>query len=90
MSRQETVVNSLYIIFFSQLAATLFNIVTLSTPSFRPVNLFIMCAGGVLGAYLGRALSFKLGDNQGQKIFTLVVLLIMGIDIFNIFRFIIS
>jgi uncharacterized membrane protein YfcA len=90
MSRQETVVNSLYIIFFSQLAATLFNIVTLSTPPFQPVNLLIMCAGGVLGAYLGRALSFKISDAGGQKIFTLVVLFIMGINIFNILRFIIS
>ena len=79
--------NSLYIIAFSQLSSILSAVITQSVPAFAPQHLLAMIAGGIGGALLGAAVSKRL-DNRGvEKVLKLLVVFIIGINLYNVFRF---
>lgn len=79
--------NSLYIIFFSQIASLLSTIVTKSVPDFPPLLLFLMIIGGIAGGIAGRNLNKKISEKTVDCLFLGLMLLIMFINIYNIFRF---
>ena len=79
--------NSLYIIFFSQIASLIASIVTGSVPEFELPVLLLMVAGGILGGMCGRSLNKKLQDEAVQKLFLVLNVVIALINIYNIIKF---
>ncbi len=78
--------NSLYIILVSQSTSLLTTLVTRSVPPFQPVWLVLMAGGGILGGMAGRKLNKKLGEEQVSRLFMGLLLVIMGISVFNAYR----
>lgn len=79
--------NSLYIIFFSQLASLILSII--NGEAFRaelPI-LLLMIVGGIGGGIVGRALNKKIKEATVDKLFIGLMAVIIGINIFNIYRF---
>lgn len=77
--------NSLYIIFFSQIASLLSSIVTKSVPDFQISMLVMMVIGGIAGGIAGRALNRKISDKTVDKLFIGLMVVIIFINIYNIF-----
>ena len=79
--------NSLYIIFFSQLASLLFTILCGKVPEF-PVVLFVcMVCCGILGGVVGRKINRKIDGATVSKLFLGLMIVIMGICCYNFYRF---
>lgn len=79
--------NSLYIIFFSQLASLLFTILGGKVPDF-PVGLFVcMVCCGILGGVVGRKINKKIDSQTVSKLFLGLMVVIMGICCYNFFRY---
>ena len=90
MSPKETALNSLFIIFCSQAASLLTSLATRSVPSFPADALAVMCAGGVAGSLLGTRISFRLTDHAVERFFVVVLILLIGINVYNIAHFSLS
>ena len=80
--------NSLYIIFFSQIASLLSSIVTKSVPDFEIATLIFMEIGGIGGCIAGRALNKKIEEKTVDKLFIGLMVVIIFINIYNIYQFI--
>ena len=80
--------NSLYIIFFSQIASLLSSIVTKSVPEFEIATLIFMVIGGIGGGIAGRALNKKIEEKTVDKLFIGLMVVIIFINIYNIYQFI--
>ncbi len=87
MTTKEAAENSLYIIFFSQLASLVSSLVTGSVPSFEPAVLVLMVMGGILGGVCGRAVNKKMKESTVDKLFILLMVLMILINIYNIYQF---
>lgn len=87
METKTAAANSLYIIFFSQLASLLATIATGSVPSFRPLVLVWMVAGGIGGGIVGRSLNKRMDDRAVDKLFIALMAVIIGISIMNSIRY---
>ena len=79
--------NSLYIIFFSQIASLLSSLVAGSVPEFQIGVLVLMAAGGICGGIVGRALNRKLKDQTVDRLFMGIMAVIIFINIYNIWKF---
>lgn len=79
--------NSLYIIFFSQIASLASSIATRSVPDFSMGVLFLMAAGGITGGIAGRALNRKMEDSTVDRLFIWLMVLMILINIYNIGKF---
>jgi len=80
--------NSLYIIFFSQLASLLFTLLGGKVPDF-PVGLFAcMVCCGILGGAVGRKINKKIASQTVSKLFLGLMVVIMGICCYNFYRYI--
>lgn len=75
--------NSLYIIFFSQLANLITYFVTDSVPDFNPLALGLMIGGGIGGGIIGRALNKKINSSAVEKLFIGLMSVIVLICIYN-------
>lgn len=87
MGMKESALNSIFIIFFSQLSALL---LTAFTTGFAPFDLSVlpfMIAGGILGGLLGSRLLRMFSDRVVERIFTIGVVGIVFMNIFNIVRY---
>lgn len=80
--------NSLYIIFFSQLASLLFTLITGKVPEFPLVLFVCMVCCGILGGAVGRKINKKIDSETVSKLFMGLMVVIMGICCYNFFRFI--
>lgn len=79
--------NSLYIILFSQLASLLFTLIGGNVPEF-PVGLFVcMVCCGILGGVVGRRINKKIRSQTVSKLFVGLMVVIMGICVYNFFRY---
>jgi uncharacterized protein len=87
MSPKETALNSLFIIFCSQVASLVTSLGTKTVPAFPIDVLAVMCAGGVAGSLVGTKISHRISDEAVEKFFIGVLFLLMGINIYNILRF---
>ena len=79
--------NSLYIIFFSQIASIVSTIVSGSVPDFQIGVLILMVAGGIAGGICGRAINKKIDEKTVDKLFIALMVLMIVINIYNIFKF---
>ncbi len=87
MSTKTAAENSLYIIFFSQIGSLLTSILTRSVPDFSWPMLLMMVAGGIGGGIVGRALNRRLSDKTVDKLFIALMVVIIGINLYNMFVF---
>lgn len=86
MSTKTAAENSLYIIFFSQAASLISSIVTGSVPEFQIGVLVLMVVGGISGGICGRALNKKIEEKTVDLLFIGLMVLMILINIYNIFR----
>lgn len=87
MPAKKAAQNSLYIVLFSQTTGTMKTVLSDGIPDFNPTILFAMILCGILGSELGRRINKKLDDRQATHLFEVSMILIMGINIFNIYQF---
>ena len=87
MSTKLAAENSLYIIFFSQIASLISTIVTGSVPDFQIGVLILMAAGGIAGGICGRTINKKIDEKTVDKLFIALMVLMIVINIYNIFKF---
>ena len=86
MDTKTAAANSLYIILFSQAASLLATLLTASVPEFRIPALILMVAGGIGGGIVGRKLNKKMDNKAVDKLFIGLMVLIVGICVYNAVR----
>ena len=79
--------NSLYTILFSQAASLVATLVTGTVPEFQLPWMAVMVAGGMLGGMGGRVLNRRLSGEQVTRLFIGLMLVIVGICLYNAVRF---
>jgi len=84
MDTKTAALSSIYVILFSQAASLLLTIFGRTVPEFSAMALILMVIGGVGGAILGRQLNRKLDSRMVDKLFLGVMLLIIGICVYNV------
>lgn len=87
MPIKKAAMNSLYIIMFSQLTSFLNTVLTRSIPEIEPLVLIFMVAGGIIGALIGKKITHKISSHFVQKLFVILMIIIIGINIFNFIKF---
>ncbi len=87
METKTAALNSLYVIFFSQSVSLVSNIATGSVPSIDWWILGMMMVCAVVGATVGRKLSSKMTDRHVDILFMGLLFVIIGISVYNCFRF---
>lgn len=87
MSTKEAVENSIYIIFFSQLASLLQGIFTRTIPDFSFSTLIIMVFAGVLGAFVGKKINSKIDNKIVESLFIILMSLLILLNIYNIYKY---
>ncbi len=84
MSPKTASINSLLIIFFSQMFNLGNTLLTQTIPPFNPLTLILMAVAGVIGALSGRHLSAKLKEKQVATFFKGFLILILLINAYNV------
>lgn len=87
MSTKTAAENSLYIIFFSQIASLVSSLLTGSVPEFQISMLVLMAAGGIGGGIAGRVINKRLTDRLVNRLFIVLMVVILFINVYNIYRF---
>ena len=85
MDTKTAAANSLYIILFSQLASLIATLIS-GVPEFRIPALILMVAGGIGGGIVGRKLNKKMDNRAVDKLFIGLMVLIVGICVYNAVR----
>lgn len=80
--------NSLYIIFFSQVASLVSSIASDTVPEFQIGILVLMIIGGIAGGICGRAINKKIAEKTVDKLFIGLMVVMIMINIYNIYKFI--
>lgn len=79
--------NSIYIILFSQITSFITTLVTRTVPDFNGLTLALMIAGGISGGLIGSIILSKIEAKVVEKAFMVLLFVIAGINVYNIFRF---
>lgn len=87
MDTKTAALNSLYIILFSQSASFCTTLVQNRVPEFDMITLTVMAAGGILGGFVGRAVSRKLGTAQVDRLFRWILVGIVMISCWNLYSY---
>ena len=85
MDTKTAAANSLYIILFSQMASLIATLIS-GVPEFRILALILMVAGGIGGGIVGRKLNKKMDNRAVDKLFIGLMILIVGICVYNAVR----
>lgn len=78
---------SIYIILFSQITSLLSTVLTNSIPEFEILALVLMVIGGISGGVSGRYFNKKMDSRAVDQLFLLLMLVIIGISIYNVFHY---
>ncbi len=89
MDGKAAAINSLYIIFISQIFSLVSILVTKSVPSFDTSILIFMVAGGLLGAIIGRSFNKNMNSQRVDAFFCIVLVSIALLNIWNIVRYLV-
>ncbi|WP_210411539.1 sulfite exporter TauE/SafE family protein [Oceanispirochaeta crateris] len=84
MDSKTAALNSIYIIFFSQIASLVFTAASGLIPEFNTLILLLMITGGISGGLTGSALSNRMTHKGVDKLFMTVMILIIFICLYNI------
>lgn len=84
MSPKTAAINSLLIIFFSQVFNLGSTLIGGTVPVFSPLVQVLMCVGAVGGALTGRYISSKIKESQVDLLFQIFMLLISLLNVYNI------
>jgi len=87
MNSKEAGLNSIFIIFFSQISSLMYTASTTGFGAFDLVMLPYMIVGGVLGGLIGRKLVLKMEERTVDKIFLIGIIVIIGINLINIGKY---
>ncbi len=87
MTTKEAALSSLYIILFSQMTSLLNTLRTGTVPQVRLSYLAVMVAGGILGGMLGSQINRKIKEEWVDRLFIVLMVAIMGINVYNAVRF---
>ena len=87
MDTKTAALNSLFVIFFSQVLSLVTTLVTKSVPQFEWTMLLLMMAFAVAGATLGRAFSKKMTSKAVDRLFMILMAVIIGLSIYNCIRY---
>lgn len=79
--------NSLYIILLSQITSLLTTLTTRAVPAFEWSMLLLMALGGIGGGMLGRRFNKKLDNAAVEKMFIVLMIVIILISIYNTVRY---
>src|SRR5690625_1622933 len=90
MGVKESALNSIFIIFFSQISALLLTAFTTGFASFDLSMLKFMIVGGMLGGFIGSRLSRLISDQLVERIFMIGIVGVIFINAFNIVRYFIG
>ena len=88
MDTKTAALNSIYIILFSQITSF---VTAVAQGSIGPVNsavLIVMVIGGVMGGLIGRTVNKRLTEGQIDKLFISILLVIIGISVFNCVKYV--
>ena len=85
MDTKTAAANSLYIILFSQAASLIATLIS-GLPEFRVPALILMVAGGIGGGIVGRSFNKKMDNRAVDKLFIGLMVLIVGICVYNAVR----
>ncbi|WP_282155929.1 sulfite exporter TauE/SafE family protein [Cytobacillus gottheilii] len=86
MSTKNAGVNSIFIIFFSQLSALLLIAFSGGFGDYDLSMLYVMIPGGILGGWIGSNIVTKITNSQVEKIFNIAILIIILINLYNIVK----
>ena len=84
MDSKTAAINSLFIIFFSQLASLFLTVFSGNIPDFSLPVLAFMAAGGISGALTGSFISGRITNRGVDKLFMVVLVVIIGLCVRNI------
>lgn len=87
MKTKEAAQNSLYIILFSQATSLIRTLFTTNVCTINTTLIIGMIICGILGGICGRKINIKLQENQVHKLFITLMILIIIINIFNVFKY---
>ena len=87
MDSKTAAANSLYIILFSQICNLLTTLCTGSVPPFRWPVLALMIVGGISGGMFGRRLNRRMDNRAVERLFIVLMAVIICISLFNTFRY---
>jgi len=79
--------NSLFIILLSQIFSLFTTLVSGTIPEFEIAILVFMMMGGILGGIAGIEILKRINLKRAQTVFVSVLIVIMGVNIFNIVQF---
>ena len=79
--------NSLYTIFFSQIASLIYSIVSGSVPAFSFGMLALMAGSGICGGICGRCINKKIESVVLDRLFIALMVFLIFINIYNIYQF---
>ena len=85
MDTKTAAANSLYIILFSQAASLIATLIS-GLPEYRVLALVLMVMGGIGGGIGGRSLNKKMDNKAVDKLFIGLMVLIVGICVYNAVR----
>ncbi len=87
METKKAAANSLYIIFFSQLASFLVTLLTRAVPVFQWPALVLMIAGGIGGGIVGRMCNKRMDDRAVDKLFLGLMAVIICVSLYNLWQY---
>lgn len=87
MNAKEAMINSILIIFFSQLSNLVSVGLMTGFGSYDLSMLWYMIAGGVIGGYVGTILAGKFSNKQIEGVFNTLLILILLVNIYNMIQF---
>ena len=90
MGTKRAAASSLYIILFSQATSTASTLLTTGAPSVSPLLLAAMVASGILGGMVGRRVNARIDDKVVDRLFIGLMVLIVFINAYDIYRFVIA
>ncbi len=83
MEPKTAAINSLFVIFFSQLSSLILTILGGHIPEISAPVLAFMILGGISGAFTGSKISRRMTDNHVERLFIIVLIVIIIISIRN-------
>lgn len=87
MGTKEAAVNSLFIILISQIFSLGQTLLTRTVPEVKLSYLILMVLGGILGGKAGHRVNKKIDEKYVNWLFEGLMVLIIGINIYNAYRF---